>query len=123
MLFGRSLGQILSLKRTGASDMQNGEYWKIHRYLDNWISHLLITLPPQLRLSRGTQDYTLPFLHIKLHTSIIVLHQSAIEMVGSHSLDPNIRNKSFRRCLASAQEIKNIVSSIPDIRSYPVSET
>ncbi|EPE35870.1 hypothetical protein GLAREA_05208 [Glarea lozoyensis ATCC 20868] len=120
VIFGRSLQQILSRKRVGASDVQNGDYWKIHRYLDNWISHIFMTLPPQLDVCRGIQDATVLFLHIKLHTAIVVLHQSAIEIAGSHFLDPNIRNKSFRRCLVSAQEVKNIISSIPDMRSFPI---
>jgi hypothetical protein len=120
IILGRCLGQILPWKCKGVADMQTGEYWKIHRHLDTWISHIFINLPPRLRLSESTRDATLLFMHVNLHLIIILLHQTAIEIVTTHCLDPSIAEKSFRRCLVSSQEIKNIVFSIKDLKSYPV---
>jgi hypothetical protein len=90
-------------------DLQNGEFWKRHRRMDNVLSNTFMFLPDQLRLPAGLQDMNVIFMHLNIHCSAICLHQAAVATATKYKLDENFIRQSQARCLMAADEITNVM--------------
>lgn len=90
-------------------DLQNGEFWKRHRKMDNVLSNTFMFLPDQLRLPAGLRDINVVFLHLNIHTSAICLHQAAVSTAKKYKFDSNFIRQSEVRCLMAADEITNVM--------------
>lgn len=110
-ILGRSLE--LSMFRTASptTDMISEKFWEQHRVLDNWIAQIFIELPHTLTLFGTVTNSNILFFHLNLHSTIIMLHQQAIRMVEKQGLSPLIAQRSFQRCLISAQHVKTTIIS------------
>lgn len=109
-LFGHNFQH---LHRTGANenpdDLQNGEFWKRHRKMDNVLSNTFMFLPDQLRLPGAIRDMNVVLLHLNIHTSAICLHQAAVATAMKYKLDQNFIRQSQARCLMAADEVTNVM--------------
>lgn len=112
-LFGHNFQH---LHRSGTNenpdDLQDGEFWKRHRKMDNVLSNTFMFLPDQLRLPGAIHDMNVIFLHLNIHTSAICLHQAAVATAMKYKLDQNFIRQSQARCLMAADEITNVMKLI-----------
>ncbi|CZR66016.1 uncharacterized protein PAC_15916 [Phialocephala subalpina] len=118
-MLGRYLRQI-HLQKHRVTANADGDYWDTHRQIDTSISHVFMSLPASLRPSPVANDIQVVFLHLNLHVTVILLHQMASAKASKHRLDPSICQRSFHRCLVSSVEIKNIIYSVKDLKTFPV---
>ena len=77
-----------------------------HRYLDNTLSKLLVTLPQHLQLVTNLQDPLAVHLNMTLNGSIISLHLATIAKLEK-SIDPTMRKRSLQYCYVAAEEVMN----------------
>ncbi len=118
-LLGRYLHYVHAPKNHLAANTDSKD-WGTHLQIDTSLSHTFMNLPAHLRLSPASEDVNVVFLHLNLHVTVILLHQMAIKNVVKSRGDPSTRQRSFQRCLVSAVEIKNIIYSIQDLRTFSV---
>lgn len=124
--FGLNLTHLHRPEVDDEEENIQGRFWKRHRTLDNVVSHLLLALPPHLRLPGGVRDPNIVFVNFagrffhrlvlidladcdSAHTSAICLHQAAIFKAQRNKLPNQIIEKSRERCLNSAAEVVNIM--------------
>ncbi|KAM0145755.1 hypothetical protein ACHAQE_011099 [Botrytis cinerea] len=96
-------------------DVENGEFWKHHRRLDNALLNTFLYLPDSLRLPHGMNDMNTAFVHVSIHASSINLHQGAIAAAMKHGIDSDVIRHSQVRTLTAAQEITNIMQQIDNV--------
>ena len=93
-------------------DLQNGEFWKRHRMMDNVLSNFFMCLPDHLRLPGGVRDMNIVFLHMNIHSSAVCLHQAAVLTAGRNNISETFIRQSRARSLMAAEEIANIMKLI-----------
>lgn len=111
-LFGRNL---LHLHRPGPDDRDDdldGGFWTRHRTIENILLQTSLGLPDHLRLPNGLSDPNAVFMNMKLHTSVICLHQAAIFKADKYRLPVNVSNESKIRCVTAAAEIASLMRMI-----------
>ena len=121
-LLGRNLTH---LHRKGDEDDDydlNGEFWKRHRSLDNFLLNISLSLPQQLRLPAGIHDSNVVFVNMNIHASTICLHQAAIFKAEKNLMSPQISSESKRRCIIAADQITNMMKLISHIDLSTVSQ-
>jgi hypothetical protein len=102
-------------------DLDNGEFWKRHRKMDNVLSHTFMFLPDHLRLPSGLRDMNIVFLHMNIHASTICLHQAAIVTAERNKINLGFIRQSRDRSLMAAEEIANIMRLISHLDASNVS--
>lgn len=90
-------------------DLQNGNFWKRHRELDNNLTSTFMFLPESFRLPHNIRDPAAIYANLNLHASVICLHHASLEMTEKHNLSDTVRKASMTRLKTSAEEIVNIV--------------
>ncbi|KAI1003466.1 hypothetical protein K3495_g4741 [Podosphaera aphanis] len=90
-------------------DIQNGEFWKRHRRMENALSNTYIYLPDSLRLPAGIRDMNVIFIHMNIQASIIGLHRTAVTTAGRYNIDPVFVRQSQARTFMAAEEIVSIL--------------
>lgn len=101
--------------RDDASDVENGEFWKRHRYLDHILTNTTVCLPGHLQFSSNIKDPNVIFLHMNIHSVTICLHQAAILKAEQNNLGPEVIKLSTDRCYLAATEVANIWRMISHI--------
>ncbi|KAF7852862.1 uncharacterized protein EAF02_012092 [Botrytis sinoallii] len=96
-------------------DIDNGEFWKRHRRLDNALLNTFLYLPDSLRLPHGSGDMNTVFIHMSIHASSIKLHQGAVAAAMKHGISSDIVRHSQVRALTAAEEITNIMRQIDNV--------
>lgn len=96
-------------------DIENGEFWKRHRRLDNALLNTFLYLPDSLRLPHGSGDMNTVFIHMSIHASSIKLHQGAIAAAMKHGISSDIVRHSQVRALTAAEEITNIMRQTDNV--------
>lgn len=79
-----------------------------------------MNLPAHLRVSKVENDVNVVLTNFNLHLIVILLHQLAIRTATKQMMDISVEQKSFQRCLTSAQEIKDTIYSVRDLKRFPV---
>ncbi|KAK6596472.1 transcriptional regulatory protein C530.05-like protein 13 [Botrytis cinerea] len=95
--------------------VENGEFWKRHRRLDNALLNTFLYLPDSLRLPHGINDMNTAFVYMSIHASSINLHQGAIAASMKHGINPDVIRHSQVRTLTAEQEITNIMQQIDNV--------
>jgi len=112
-LFGRNL---IHLHRTDPDDrdddVEQGEFWRRHRHMDNILINTSLSLPAHLKLPHGIMDPNIIFTNMNIHTSTICLHQAAIFKADKNRLPPRVSNESKHRCIVAAAHIASIMKMI-----------
>lgn len=109
-LFGRNLTHLHRPEPNDRpEDLNNGEFWKRHRAMDNILTNISMFLPDHLRLPAGIRDPNITFVNLNIHTSTICLHQAAILKAEKYELGVEITKQSTDRCFLAAGEIIGIV--------------
>ena len=101
--------------RDDAHDVENGEFWKRHRYLDHILTNTTVCLPSHLQLSGHNGDPNVIFLHMNIHSVAICLHQAAILKAEQNNLGPEIIKMSTDRCYMAAKDVANIWRMISNV--------
>ncbi|CAD6505332.1 BgTH12-00823 [Blumeria graminis f. sp. triticale] len=91
-------------------DIQNGEFWKRHRRMENALNNTFIYLPESLRLPNGVRDMNVIFIHMNIQASIIGLHRTAVMTAGRYNVDPIFVRQSQARTFMAAEEIVSILN-------------
>jgi hypothetical protein len=102
-------------------DLQNGDFWKRHRKMDNVLSNTFMFLPDHLRLPGGVRDMNIVFLHMNIHSSAICLHQAAVLTAERNNISQSFIRQSRARSLMAAEEIANIMKLISHLDASNVS--
>ncbi len=117
---------VQHLHRTGPEerrdDLENGEYWKRHRKMDNVLSNTFMFLPDHLKFPTGLRDMNVIFVHMNIHAAVICLHRAAVLTAERFSIDPTFIRHSRSRSLMAAQEISNIMRLVCHIDVINVSD-
>ncbi|KAL0261217.1 hypothetical protein SLS55_004913 [Diplodia seriata] len=111
-MFGRNL---LHLHRPTSNEREadlNGEFWERHRRLDNMLLNLALALPEEMRLPAGISNPNVVFMTMKIHTSVICLHQAAIFKADKNRMPAHIAQESKIRCVTAASEIASVMRLI-----------
>lgn len=111
-MFGRNL---LHLHRPTNNDREedlNGEFWERHRRMDNALLTLALGMSESLRLPANINNSNSVFMNMKIHTSVICLHQAAIFKAEKNRLPAHISQESKIRCITAASEIASIMKLI-----------
>ncbi|OJD38624.1 c6 transcription factor [Diplodia corticola] len=111
-MFGRNL---LHLHRPTNDEREsdiNGEFWERHRRLDNMLLNLALALPEDMRLPAGINNPNVVFMTMKIHTSVICLHQAAIFKADKNRMPAHIAQESKIRCVTAASEIASVMRLI-----------
>ncbi|KAI5819766.1 C6 transcription factor Prf [Pyronema omphalodes] len=113
-IFGRNLTHIHRPEDgdTEGKDDLNSGFWKRHRYLDNVLCNLQLSIPPALRLPQGIEDPNVVFMNMNMQTSIICLHQAALYRSEKHRLPASVTADSKCRCLSAAMAITSIMKTV-----------
>lgn len=90
-------------------DLQNGNFWKRHRDLDNDLSSIFMFLPDSFQLPQHVRDPAAIYANLNLHASVICLHHAALENLDKFNLADSMKATSKMRLKTSAEEIVNIV--------------
>lgn len=90
-------------------DLQNGNFWKRHRDLDNNLSSIFMFLPDSFQLPQHVRDPAAIYANLNLHASVICLHHAALENLDKFNLGDSMKATSKMRLKTSAEEIVNIV--------------
>ncbi|TGO07291.1 hypothetical protein BTUL_0295g00010 [Botrytis tulipae] len=96
-------------------DIENREFWKRHRRLDNALLNTFLYLPDSLRLPHGLDDMNTVLIHMSIHASSIKLHQGAIAAAVKHGINSEIVRHSQVCALTAAEEITNIMRQIDNV--------
>jgi len=124
-LFGHNFRH---LHKTGPNerpeDLDNGDFWKRHRKMDNVLSATFMFFPDHLRLPAGLRDSNIPLIHMNIHASTICLHQAAILTAEKHQLPIEFRRQCRNRSYGAAEEIVSIMRMIShfDVRFVSLSD-
>ncbi|KAK0369145.1 binuclear zinc transcription factor [Colletotrichum limetticola] len=97
------------------TDLRTSRNWKRHREIDNDLVGLLAALPDDLTLPQNIQSRNATFVNAIIHTSVILLHRSALARIGSSGLPEHMAKQSQARLICAAEEILNIIRMMPDI--------
>ena len=112
-LYGKNYEHLhRSGKNEDPRDINNGEFWKRHRKMDNVLSNVFLFLPDHLRLPYGLRDMNIVFFHMNIHASSICLHNAAVVTAERHKTGPTIIRQSRARSLMAAEEISNLMRLI-----------
>ncbi|KAJ9663771.1 hypothetical protein H2201_005492 [Coniosporium apollinis] len=111
-LFGRNLTHLHRPSPNDNDADLNGEYWRRHRAMENYLLNIAMALPDQLRLPANLSNANAVFLNMCIHTSAICLHQAAIFKADKFNLPPNVATESKIRCVTAAAEIASIMRMI-----------
>lgn len=120
-MFGRNL---LHLHRPSNDEREsdlNGEFWERHRRIDNTLLNTALALPEDMRLPAGINNPNTVFMNMKIHTSVICLHQAAIFKAEKNKLPAHVAQESKIRCITAASEIASIMRLIAHIDAALVS--
>ncbi|RKF71198.1 Citrinin biosynthesis transcriptional activator mrl3 [Golovinomyces cichoracearum] len=90
-------------------DIQNGEFWKRHRKMENSLNNTFIYLPESLRLPAGRRDMNVIFMHMNIQASIIGLHRTAVATANRYSVDKMVVRQCRARTFIAAEEIVSIL--------------
>ncbi|TGO44961.1 hypothetical protein BCON_0438g00060 [Botryotinia convoluta] len=96
-------------------NIENSEFWKRHRRLNNALLNTFLYLPDSLRLPHGIDDMNTAFVHMCIHAFSIKLHQGAIAPATKHGISSDIIRHSQVRALTAAEEITNILRQIDNV--------
>ncbi|KAK0645327.1 Tropolone cluster transcription factor tropK [Lasiodiplodia hormozganensis] len=111
-MFGRNLLHLHRPTNNEREDDINGEFWERHRRLDNMLLNLALALPEEMRLPAGINNPNVVFMTMKIHTSVICLHQAAIFKADKNRMPAHIAQESKIRCVTAASEIAGIMRLI-----------
>lgn len=111
-MFGRNLLHLHRPTSNEREDDINGEFWERHRRLDNMLLNLALALPEDMRLPAGINNPNVVFMTMKIHTSVICLHQAAIFKADKNRMPAHIAQESKIRCVTAASEIAGIMRLI-----------
>ncbi|KAL1634689.1 hypothetical protein SLS56_002091 [Neofusicoccum ribis] len=114
-MFGRNLLHLHRPTNDEREEDLNGEFWERHRRLDNLLLSMALSLPEDMRLPRGINQPNTVFMNMKIHTSIICLHQAAIFKADKNRMSAYISQESKIRCITAATEIAGIMRLIAHI--------
>ncbi|GME59964.1 C6 transcription factor [Neofusicoccum parvum] len=114
-MFGRNLLHLHRPTNDEREEDLNGEFWERHRRLDNLLLSMALSLPEDMRLPRGINQPNTVFMNMKIHTSIICLHQAAIFKADKNRMPAYISQESKIRCITAATEIAGIMRLIAHI--------
>lgn len=120
-MFGRNLLHLHRPTNDEREEDLNGEFWERHRRLDNLLLSMALSLPEDMRLPRGINQPNTVFMNMKIHTSIICLHQAAIFKADKNRMPAYISQESKIRCITAATEIAGIMRLIAHIDTTNVS--
>lgn len=111
-LFGRNLLHLHRPTEDDRDDDINGPFWARHRAMDNTLLSLALALPENLRLPVCISNPNAVFMNMKIHTSVICLHQAAIFKADKNRLPAYIVQESKVRCVTAASEITSIMKLV-----------
>jgi len=112
-LFGRNFAHIHdNSEQNDPKNIEDGNFWRRHRELDNTLSSTFMHLPEELKAFEGPQDLKSSFFHMSLHTSVISLHKAAIITAMKHRLESSLIMRSVTRCIVAADGINNTMKMI-----------
>ncbi|PVH67759.1 hypothetical protein DL98DRAFT_600156 [Cadophora sp. DSE1049] len=117
---GKYLNHLRTWEHVPALNI-NHRFWESHREIDTSISLAFMNLPAHLRVSKVENDVNVVLTNFNLHLIVILLHQLATRTATKQMMDISVEQKSFQRCLTSAQEIKDTIYSVRDLKRFPVS--
>jgi hypothetical protein len=66
-------------------------------------------LPERFRLPKNLRDPVAVHMNLNLHSSVIFLHNAAVDKADQFNLPASVKKASQDRLLAAAQEVVNIM--------------
>lgn len=96
-------------------DTQSSLHWKRHREIDNDLSMLLHCLPEDVKFPNNIRCQNATLVNIIIHTSVICLHRATISKMQKVGVWEDTVRQSRFRLITAAEEILNILRTMPDI--------
>ena len=120
-LCGRTVSHIHRVDPDEDGNEPDVVFWRRHRRLDKVLLDCLQHLPERMKLHSAVQNPNIVMIHMNIHSSIICLHQTALERNDQTTggSPGNSISESRQRCLTAAENIATLLRVVgPEIMAH-----